>query len=455
MNNAPPIDELLRLWREGEISEEEMRELTARLATKEGRETLRQDWFLEAALPQALQTTTVAKMAPRPSLRRRLVGRFANRKPLQPSPEARAGPELVGWSRAGWPRRLAAVAGLLLLAGGSIWLATQRVGGVEIEVVQLGNANFAGTQASLREHERAQMESLDLRSGEAHLRLSSDVKLVLSGPTALRFIDPMHATVLRGKVTVDVGPRGKGFILDTPVTRVVDLGTQFGVEAQPDGHTDVMVIKGNIELFGRDGARRTAKLEQGEAVRVDAKEAPSRIVNITGSLRPGEWSTQPPPSDCNIVSMNDNFGASEGYHFYRIVPRGFKPGAVVYTNRPYVWEAPPGQAFPSSLADADVVQTFFGEFNHTDYAIQIVVARPTELFVIMPQRGLPPAWLTPDFERTGEIVVLRETGKPSVPHPFEVWKRAVREAGEIKLGPPSRDANGHGVGMYGIAAKSL
>ena len=173
----------------------------------------------------------------------------------------------------------------------------------------------------------------------------------------------MHAQIMHGKVTVDGGPHGKGFILDTPVTSVVDVGTQFGVEARADGFTDVLVMKGKVELHDPQQAQRAAPLEEGEAVRVNASQAIARIVNITVGPKPGEWSTQPPPDDCSIASVSDNFGAAEGYHFYRIAPRGLRSGAVAYTNRTHVWKAADGQDFPVALTDADVVQTFFGELK--------------------------------------------------------------------------------------------
>jgi hypothetical protein len=57
------LDELINRWREGKLSDEELRRLTDALATQEGRAALRGDWFLEAALPEALRTTRVLKLA--------------------------------------------------------------------------------------------------------------------------------------------------------------------------------------------------------------------------------------------------------------------------------------------------------------------------------------------------------------------------------------------------------
>ena len=110
----------------------------------------------------------------------------------------------------------------------------------------------------------------------------------------------------------------------------------------------------------------------------------------------------------------------------------------------------------ASLLNADVVQTFFGELKRPAYAIEIVVARAVELFVLMPRRGTPQAWLAENFTRTGEELWLDEIEAPARSHlPFEVWKRTVPQAGTITLGPGNRDASGRPTGMYGIAAKAL
>ena len=160
----------------------------------------------------------------------------------------------------------------------------------------------------------------------------------------------------------------------------------------------------------------------------------------------------------NIVSVKDDLGATAttGSRFYRIVPHGLRPGSVAYTNRPHVWEASAGQKFPASLMNADVVQTLQTGLGRRNYALQITVTRPADLFVLMPRREPPPAWLTAGFTRTGEEISLVEIESPrGSRQPFDVWKRTVAQAGTITLGPASRFTDGRPVVMYGIAAKAL
>lgn len=322
---------------------------------------------------------------------------------------------------------------------------------VEVEVLQLVDAKFEGPNAGMKVHDRVRLDALDLRSGEAQLRLPSEVKLTVSGPAELRFIDALNVRVLHGKVTLDCDGHGKGFSLHTPVMRAANVSTKLGVEARADGATDVLVINGTVDLFPSQKAQRMISLRQGEALRVDAAQAVTRIATITAGAKPDDWSSQP-PADSNIVALNDNFGAAESFHYYRILPHGLKPGAGAYTNRGDTWQAADGRDFPASLANADVVQTYWGE-RQRPANIEITVARPVELFVLMPRRRTPPSWLTENFKRNGEELAIEESGHPArLPAlvPFDVWKRTVPQAGTISLGPGNREDR-----PFGIAVKAL
>ena len=73
----PELQNLLHRWREGSLTTDEMRSLTAHLAKPEGRAALRRDWFLEAALPEALAASAVIVRTPQPSLAAKLRGWIA------------------------------------------------------------------------------------------------------------------------------------------------------------------------------------------------------------------------------------------------------------------------------------------------------------------------------------------------------------------------------------------
>jgi hypothetical protein len=68
------LQNLLHRWREGSLTADELRTLTALLAKPEARQALRRDWFLEAALPEALAASAVIVRTPQPSLAAKLRG---------------------------------------------------------------------------------------------------------------------------------------------------------------------------------------------------------------------------------------------------------------------------------------------------------------------------------------------------------------------------------------------
>jgi hypothetical protein len=89
------IQELLRRFREDELAPEEWHRLNELLDRPEGREALRRDWFLEAALPQSLAAAAVAVRIPRPSLAERFRAWIALPQAEEPALAA-----LQLWSRA-------------------------------------------------------------------------------------------------------------------------------------------------------------------------------------------------------------------------------------------------------------------------------------------------------------------------------------------------------------------
>jgi hypothetical protein len=74
----PDLPTLLHRWHEGSLTAEEMSALTTLLAQPEARRALRQDWFLDAALPQALAASAVIVRTPQASLFARLKAWFAS-----------------------------------------------------------------------------------------------------------------------------------------------------------------------------------------------------------------------------------------------------------------------------------------------------------------------------------------------------------------------------------------
>ena len=140
------------------------------------------------------------------------------------------------------------------------------------------------TPSKLTESSILSGEPLKIDSGTIELELNTGTKLVVEGPADWS-VDGRNSVSLRaGKLIARVPVNALGFTVQTPIAKIVDLGTEFGVETDDKGATEVQVFKGKVEL------RPSSKLENpklfgavttltaGEARRVEVDDATKNVV---------------------------------------------------------------------------------------------------------------------------------------------------------------------------------
>jgi hypothetical protein len=115
---------------------------------------------------------------------------------------------------------------------------------------------------------------LVLRSGRITLGLLSGVTLTLEGPADLELLSIDRVHCRRGKLRTCV-PRGaEGFVVTTPGSAVVDLGTEFGLNVADDGKARVMVFRGEAEaaVLNEAGAPvRSQQVSERRAFAIDPR----------------------------------------------------------------------------------------------------------------------------------------------------------------------------------------
>lgn len=122
-----------------------------------------------------------------------------------------------------------------------------------------------------------------VESGLVQLEFLSGANLVVEGPAELDLKSTKLVVCHRGKLRVRVPEQAKGFSVDTPYHRAVDLGTEFGVSVGDGDTAEVHVFQGEVELFGLDQFKLEARpsaqetLRIGSAVRTSGKELGQRI----------------------------------------------------------------------------------------------------------------------------------------------------------------------------------
>jgi hypothetical protein len=99
---------------------------------------------------------------------------------------------------------------------------------------------------------------LKLTRGTAELRFDKGTVARLTGPAVLELRSADEVFLQRGSVASRVPPPAVGFAVVTPLSRIVDLGTEFDVSVDGAGATQALVRRGRVSLTPQRGQEQPA-----------------------------------------------------------------------------------------------------------------------------------------------------------------------------------------------------
>jgi ferric-dicitrate binding protein FerR (iron transport regulator) len=162
---------------------------------------------------------------------------------------------------------------------------------------------------------------LKLDAGTAEFLLADGATVIARGPAAVRF-------PARGRVAVDLGrvfcrcptPASR-VVVETPAGEVIDLGTEFAVEARADRTARVAVVSGEVRVGSASGPslRKGQSAEvRGDGQLVVRPLLPAELAELCGALPPawapglaGENRLIDPGFDRGLAA--DTWGGTEGH----------------------------------------------------------------------------------------------------------------------------------------------
>jgi hypothetical protein len=152
---------------------------------------------------------------------------------------------------------------------------------------------------------------LDTGAGRLLLRLSDGSEVLVRSHTTLQLqqpslLDPSYFQLLLGRIRALINKRTGGtipFELGTPSAVIAVRGTQFDVEVNRQNVTEVDVIDGLVQVYGRNAAAGSVFVEPGFSTRVGLDLAPEQPVP-TNEMRPEVERPEP--------GKNGEAGKSEG-----------------------------------------------------------------------------------------------------------------------------------------------
>jgi ferric-dicitrate binding protein FerR (iron transport regulator) len=339
-------------------------------------------------------------------------------------------------------------------------------------ITGLGAVRWAEPSAGARLLSRCTVgDRLQLRDGAIELTFDAGAQVTVFGPADFTITSGTSINCRRGRVTTLVGERGKGFVVNTPQAKVVDLGTQFGLSISEKGETEVVVFQGSVDMSSASAkadapARR---LFQGEALLLNNAGKFERVVSVQRNdfltAVDGVRRRSPEPV---IADVSDNLRPDEGVKSYQIVSGGMEEDVLSFVDRSHQWNGIDGKGLPKFLLGADYIMPFNDDKFAANLELKVRLLRPAYLYIFLDNNMEVPSWVRDGFEDTGVDIGLdgakTEWHKAhslaigpgqSVDFPFSVWRKRVKSAGTTTLGsvnPPKRGDRSYGFNMYGIAA---
>ncbi|MFC1761777.1 NPCBM/NEW2 domain-containing protein [Planctomycetota bacterium] len=115
---------------------------------------------------------------------------------------------------------------------------------------------------------------LHLQEGYAQIHLKQGAGVLVQAPCTFELLSPNRLYLERGALFANVPKEASGFTVDTPVSKIVDFGTEFGAQVGGGGnHVEIHVFKGDVGIGGKQS--RIADLQDvraGKAVVLDDQE---------------------------------------------------------------------------------------------------------------------------------------------------------------------------------------
>jgi hypothetical protein len=165
-------------------------------------------------------------------------------------------------------------------------------------------ARITGTQNSVWQNEASNRvgygselsagQELILEAGIAEITFQDGATVVLESPARFVVNAPHEVELQEGRLAAVVPAESRGFRVHTRSLDVFEVGTEFGLMAQPSGATEVHVFNGLVkaDVLDQQGrALRRIELNSSEAARVNAisttvAEFPADVASFVRSLEP-------------------------------------------------------------------------------------------------------------------------------------------------------------------------
>jgi hypothetical protein len=283
-------------------------------------------------------------------------------------------------------------------------------------------------------------DRLTLTQGFAEMTTRRGAVAILEAPATIELTDSDNAIRLHtGKI---VGlchtESSKGFVVRTDHADITDLGTEFGVEVSKDNLTTTVFV-GEVAVKTPNAPSRVVRRNQTARLTVNDKQSDFVIEDRWAD---GFTRRAPRPALVTDVKLS-----VEGFKA-RVLPSGVYEDAKLFTDRTHEINGADETGIPAFLLGGDLIQMPADAREELTpgvgdrLRVELQLAEPTQLYVLMPPATPIQDWLSRDYEYLPGIIVGQDsTQRPtealaigpgkSIDRSFHIWKRRAPAVGRV------------------------
>lgn len=119
-----------------------------------------------------------------------------------------------------------------------------------------------------------------LKSGFVKIQYLYGSEIIVEGPASFTCTSSEELFLEHGKAYAKVPPKATGFTINTPNAKIIDIGTEFGVDVAQNGNSSVHMYKGKASLLsGEPGDIRSSEIITQQQARMVNSQT-QKIKNI-------------------------------------------------------------------------------------------------------------------------------------------------------------------------------
>ena len=178
---------------------------------------------------------------------------------------------------------LAAWVGILLNDGGDEAFSQAPMNGVAVISAEAQAIWVTDKNRNLRQGVALEPGRLVLNSGLAQIDFYGGTSISLSGPAELELLSRDAAVLHRGRIKADVPPAARGFEIRVGEVVIEDLGTSFGLAADPEsGAADLVVFDGEVRTLA--GEETPKSYFEGDSVHLNNGKSSPQAMDAAGEF---------------------------------------------------------------------------------------------------------------------------------------------------------------------------